>query len=151
MSYPMPTLDLLPSRDRQQTGSSISTKSIVIVDASANQYHYLFASSLDSMEVHILNEQEDGIVQILSLLQQYHHLSRLLLFCKGAPSRIELGTTILNEANLWIYADTIREWRNYFTHDAEIVIYACDLATTRMGQAFISWLGLLTRACVKVV
>lgn len=151
MPHPMPTLDILHSRDYQQTGSSISTKSMVIVDASANQYHFLLAGSLDSMEVHVLNEQEDGIVQILSLFQQYHHLSRLFLFCKGAPSRIELGTTILNETNLWIYADAIREWRNYFTQDAEIFIHGCDLATTRLGQAFVSWLGLLTRACVIVV
>lgn len=151
MPHPMPTLELLSSRDCQQTGSSISTKSIVIVDASANQYHYLLANSLDSMETHILNEQEDGIVQILSLLQQYHHLSRLFLFCKGASGQIELGATILSETNLWIYADAIREWRKYFTQDAEILIHGCDLVPNRMGQAFVSWLGLLTRVCVTVV
>lgn len=151
MPYSMPALDILSSRDCQQTGSSINTRSIVIVDASVNQYHYLLADSRDGMEVHILNEQEDGIVQIQSLLQKYHHLSRLFLFCEGAPSRIELGATILDETNLWIYADAIREWRNYFTQDTEILIHGCDLASNRLGQAFVSWLGLLTRACVQVV
>lgn len=151
MLHPIPTLNSPPFRDCQQTGYPPDAKSIVVVDAAVNPSHDLLASPLDGMEVNILNRQQDGIAQILSLLQQYHHLSRLFLFCKATSNRIELGTTLLSEANLWIYADAIREWRNYFTHDAEIVIHGSDLTSTRMGQAFVSWLGLLTRASVKVV
>lgn len=151
MLHPMPTLNSPSFSDCQQTGTPPNAMSIVVMDATMNPSHDLIAYPLEDAEVHILNGQEDGIAQILSLLKQYHYLSRLYLFCKGASNRIDLGTTFLSEANLWIYADAIREWRNYLTLDAEIVIHGCDLTTTRTGQAFVSWLGLLTRACVRVV
>lgn len=147
----MPTQEFIPFLDCQQTGSIPRSKSIVVVDAAVNPHHDLLANPLEGVEVNILNGQEDGIAQILSLLQKHQSLSRLFLFCKGTSNRIDLGTTFLSETNLWIYADAIREWRNYLTYDAEIVIHGCDLTTTQMGQAFVSWLGLLTRACVRVV
>ena len=150
MPYSVPTLNPVSSRRHQQAESPLKANSIVIVDAAVNQHQSLFKHLLGSMEVHILNEQEDGITQIKSLLQQYQSLSKLHLVCTGAPGQIELGTTLLSEINLWAYADAIRQWRNYLTYDAEILIHGCDLATNRMGQAFVSWLGLLTRSCVKV-
>lgn len=150
MSYLAPTLNVLPL-PTESANKSFDTTSIVIVDAAVNQYHYLPTSSHNGMEVHILNEQEDGITQILSLLQQHHQLSRIFLFCKGTSSQIVLGKTSLSETNLWIYADAIREWRNYFAQDAEILIHGYDLATNRISPAFVSWLGLLARACVQVL
>ena len=151
MSQSLPTLNLLPSRSDLRTDSSLDIKGIAVVDAAAKQYQYLRANPPHSMEIHILNEQEDGITQIQSLLHQYQCLSMLFLFCQGAPGRINLGTTLLSEANLWAYADAIRQWRNYLTQDAEIIIHGCDLATNRTGKAFVSWLEFLTRACVQVV
>lgn len=151
MLHPIPTLKSPPVGNGHLTGASPSTTSIVVVDAAVSPSYDLLANSLEDGEVHILNEQEDGVVQILSLLKQYHHLSRLILFCQGASNRIDLGATLLSEENLWIYADTIRGWRHFLTHDGEIEIHGCDLATTQMGQALVSWLALLTRAYVRVV
>lgn len=151
MLHPITTLNSPAIKDSQLKGATPRTMSIVVVDADVALSHDLLASPIEDSEVHSLNGQEDGIAQILSLLKQYQHLSKLILFCKGAPNRIDLGTTFLNEANLWIYADMIREWRNFFTHDAEILIYGCDLATTQTGQVLVSWLAFLTRACVRVV
>ncbi|WP_236619116.1 DUF4347 domain-containing protein [Acaryochloris sp. CCMEE 5410] len=130
---------------------SSDPSSIVIIDAAVDQYRYLLMSPLDGMAVHILNGQEDGIAQIVSLLKQHQRLSRLFLFCQGASSQLILGKTALSDTNLWMYADTIREWRHYFAQDAEILIHGCNLNTNRMGQALISWLGLLARVCVQVV
>lgn len=145
-----PILNNLPLPTQSST-QSLDTSSIVVIDAAVNQYRYLLKSPLDGMEVHVLNEQEDGIAQIVSLLQQHQKLSRLFLFCKGASSQIRLGKTNLNETNLWMYADAIREWSNYFTQDAEILIHGCDLDMNPIGQALISWLGLLAKACIQMI
>ena len=150
MPHLAPTRNVLPLPTESST-KSFDTTSIVIVDAAVDQYRYLLTSPLDGMEVHILNEKEDGIAQVLSLLQQHQQLSRLFLFCKGASSQIVLGKTYLSETNLWFYADAIREWRNYLVQDAEILIHGYDRATNRIGPAFVSWLGLLAKASVKVV
>lgn len=151
MPHPKPTPNPSLAQNDPQIESSKSPQSLVVVDAAVNNYQYLLASPLMGMDVHILTGQEDGMTQLQALLPQYRCLSRLHLICKGAPGLIQLGTTLLSEANLWAYADDLRQWRHCLSGDAEIFIYGCDLASTRVGQAFVSWLGLLTSAGIRVL
>ncbi len=124
-------------------------QSLVVVDAAVNNYQYLLTNRLLGIDVHILDGQQDGIAQLQTLFQA-KYLSSLHLICQGAPGQLQLGTTLLSEINLWVYADAIRQWRSSLSDNAEIFIYGCDLAANRVGQAFISWLKLLTGAYVHV-
>lgn len=132
------------------TESCQQAQSIVVVDAAVNNYQYLLANHLLGIDVHILDGQQDGIAQLQTLLLKSQYLSSLHLICQGAPGQLQLGTTLLSEVNLWAYADDIRHWRSSLSDNAEIFIYGCDLAAHRVGQAFISWLKLLTGAYVHV-
>ncbi|BDM83529.1 DUF4347 domain-containing protein [Acaryochloris marina] len=134
-----------------QANTSQSIPSLVVVDATIDNYQSLWASSLLGKEVHILDIETDGIIQIKTLLSQYQGLSCLHLICRGEPGQLELGTTHLSDKNLWEYADEIRQWREYLSDSAEILISGCELAASRVGQAFVSWLGLLSGAAVRVV
>lgn len=134
---------------RLLTESCPHGQSLVVVDAIVNQYQSLLTHRLLGIDVHILDGQQDGIAQLHTLLQS-RHLSSLHLICQGAPGQLQLGNTLLSEMNLWVYADSIRQWRSSLSDNAEILIYGCDLAANRVGQAFISWLKLLTRANVHV-
>ncbi|ABW32286.1 DUF4347 domain-containing protein [Acaryochloris marina] len=128
---------------------SQSTPYLVVVDTAIDNYQYLLASPLLGREVHILDIETDGIAQIKTLLSQFEGLSCLHLICKGGPDHLELGTTRLDVDNLWDYADEICQWQDYLTEGAEIFIYGCELAASRLGQAFVSWLGLLIGATVR--
>lgn len=134
-----------------QVNSSQRVPCLVVVDAAIENYQYLLASPFLGKEIHILDIQTDGIAQLKTLLSQFQGLSCIHLICKGGPGRIELGTTHLSENNLWEYADEIRQWREYLSESAEILISGCELAASRVGQAFVSWLCLLTGAAVRVV
>lgn len=131
------------------TESCQRAQSLVVIDAAVNNYQYLLTNRLLGIDVHILDGQQDGITQLQTLFQS-QHLSSLHLICQGAPGQLQLGTTLLSEINLWVYADAIRQWRSSLSDNAEIFIYGCDLAANRVGQAFISWLKLLTGAYVQV-
>ena len=131
------------------TESCQRAQSLVVIDAAVNNYQYLLTNRLLGIDVHILDGQQDGIAQLQTLFQS-QHLSSLHLICQGAPGQLQLGTTLLSEINLWVYADAIRQWRSSLSDNAEIFIYGCDLAANRVGQAFISWLKLLTGAYVQV-
>jgi hypothetical protein len=128
-----------------------NSKAIVVVDAAIKNHPDWLPHSLEDLEVHRLNDQEEGIAQIQTLLRHYQQLACLHLICQGIPGQMFLGATHLSEANLWVYADDLRQWRDYLVHDAEILIYGCDLAANRVGQAFVSWLELLTGVCVRVL
>lgn len=139
-SPPLPRIDL-----------SSSTQNIVIIDGAVKNYQYLLASPLLGMEVHILSDQTDGIAQTKALLSQGPQFSSLHLICNGGPGQLQMGTTDLNEDNLWAYADGFRQWRPYLAANAEVYIYGCELAVSRAGQALVSWLGLLTGAKVTAL
>lgn len=132
-----------------QVNSSPSPPCLVVVDAAIDNYQYLLASPLLDKEVHFLNIETDGIAQIKILLSQFQRLSRIHLICQGGPGHLELGTTCLSENNLWQYTDEIRQWREYLTESMEILISGCELTADRVGQAFVSWLGLLAGATVR--
>ncbi|MGR3279456.1 DUF4347 domain-containing protein [Acaryochloris marina NIES-2412] len=134
-----------------QVNSSQRIPCLVVVDAAIDNYQYLLASPLLGKEIHVLDIQTDGIAQLKTLLSQFQELSCVHLICQGGPGRLELGTTHLSENNLWEYADEIRQWRGYLSESAEILISGCELAASRVGQAFVSWLCLLTGAAVRVV
>lgn len=148
MSYPLLPWD--SSSAQPQPPLSSQAQSIVVIDAAASDHHYLLASSIKGLKAHILSAQEDGIAQLQALLYQYQRLTRLHLICQGAPGQMRLGTTLLSEVNLWVYADAIRQWRDCLADDAEVLIYGCNLAANRTGVAFVSWLRLLTGACISV-
>lgn len=131
------------------TESCQRAQSLVVIDAAVNNYQYLLTNRLLGIDVYILDGQQDGIAQLQTLFKS-QHLSSLHLICQGAPGQLQLGTTLLSEINLWVYADAIRQWRSSLSDNAEIFIYGCDLAANRVGQAFISWLKLLTGAYVHV-
>lgn len=141
----------LSTEPTSQIDSFQSSRCLVVVDAAMSNHQYLLASPLLGKEVHVLNIQTDGIAQIKTLLSQFQELSCIHLICKGGPGQLELGSTHLSEDNLWMYADEIRQWRDYLTESAEILIYGCELAANRVGLAFVSWLGLLTGAMVRAV
>ena len=147
MSHPLPPLSLTDTQS--PTPSPQNASAIVVVDAAVQNYQSFLASSLMNLQVYRLNAQEDGIAQLQALLSRYQHLSSIHLICQGAPGQMQLGTTRVCEANLWAYADDFRKWRGWLTDNAKISIYGCDLAANRVGKAFVSWLGLLTGACVR--
>lgn len=134
-----------------QVNSSPSAPCLVVIDAAIDNYQSLLTNNRLGNEVYIHDIETDGIAQLKTLLSQFQELSCIHLICKGGPGHLELGTTHLSENNLWEYADEICQWRGYLSESAEILISGCELAASRIGQAFVSWLCLLTGAAVRVV
>lgn len=149
-------LQLMATKNRSaETSASLTElcqypQSLVVIDVAVTNYQSLLPHRLSGMDVYFLDSQQDGIAQLQLLLQQSQLLSSLHLICQGAPGQLQLGTTLLSETNLWVYADDLRHWRRCLSDNAEILIYGCDLAANRVGQAFISWLKFLTGVDVHV-
>lgn len=151
MSQPIPTHN--PELDQMSldTEACQQSRSIVMVDAAVKHYQHLLPKHLLGRDIHILKAEEDGIAQLQSLFPLYPNLSSLHLVCQGAPGQMRIGTTLLSEVNLWAYADELRQWRDSLNDNAEILIYGCNLATNRVGKAFVSWLKFLTGAGIRVL
>lgn len=141
----------LPQNSPPTGDRSLTTSTLVIVDAAVQNYPYLLASPLLGMEVCVLNAQTDGIAQMKSRLSQSPGWTTLHLICHSAPGQLKVGSTCLSEDNLWAYADQFRQWRSYLTQTTEMIIYSSELTTSRAGLALVSWLSLLTGAKVTAL
>ena len=111
---------------------------IVFVSDSVGEYQDLIDSISDDpsriVDVFVLDSQQDGVEAISQTLANYHNLQAIHFVTHGASGQLELGNLLLNNSNLSAYAGQIATWNNALDSEADLLIYGCDLASTRDGQ-----------------
>ena len=123
--------------------------SLLFVDTAIDNYQQLVAgiTPVDSQVV-LLDPARDGIAQISEAIAQYATLSSVQVFSHGSSGKLQLGATQLSLNTLEGYKDDITGWNQTLTDGADILLYACNLATDTEGEALIASLAGLTGADV---
>ncbi len=127
---------------------------LVFVDTSIDGYQELIdqivASHDDSTHLNIieLDDSSDGVGQITHALEQYDHVDAVHILSHGTDASVRLGNVWLDADRLHAYASDIAHWGDALTSDADILLYACNLASTADGQTFLESLSALTGADV---
>ncbi len=127
---------------------------VVIVDTSIDGYQELIdqieadhdgSTHLDIIE---LDNNSDGVEQITHALEQYDHVDAVHILSHGADASVRLGNVWLNADRLNAYAGDIAHWGDALSPNADVMLYACNLASTADGRAFVEGLSALTGADV---
>jgi glycine cleavage system H lipoate-binding protein len=125
---------------------------LVFVDSSVKDAQELVASIVAqqdgsrTLEIHWLDSSQDGVTQITDVLRERQNVTALHLVTHGKDGVLQLGSTLLDAANLHDHASRLSEWGLSLSADADLMIYGCDVAATAEGQRFVSDIGLLTSA-----
>ena len=106
----------LPTTERR------TTKSLVVIDRSVENYHQLVRAMEGRTEIILLDGDKDAIAQISQALSQTGADS-LSIVCHGAPGTLYLGETALNASNIGEHSYLLSEWGV-----KEIRLYACNIA-----------------------
>ncbi|SFE19455.1 DUF4347 domain-containing protein [Nitrosomonas sp. Nm166] len=120
---------------------------IIFIDSNVADYQNLIPQLPDS-EVVVLNADQDGVMQILSVLQGRVELDAIDIISHGTPGVLMLGRGELNSTNLTDYAELLARIGTHLKPDGDILLYGCEVAQGKAGQAFIEQLGQLTGASV---
>jgi hypothetical protein len=88
-------------------------------------------------EVIGVDAQGPGWAQVLAALRGRTDLDAIHIVCHGADGTLLLGDTPLHRGNLQSHAGLLRAIGSSLAPGAGILIYACDVASTPMGQAFV--------------
>ena len=127
---------------------------IVFIDESVSDYQ-AFIDDLESnsdastvFEIVLLNGQSDGIEQINVALSDNSDIDAVHIFSHGNDGAVKIGNTWLNTDNIAEYSNSLGAWSNSFDANADILIYGCNLAETKIGEQFVNQLALLTGADV---
>jgi hypothetical protein len=119
---------------------------VVFVDARVAD-PYAFAA--DGREVILLNLEEDGLSQIAAALAGRSEIAALHIISHGGDGFFTLGS---GEVNIDTMQTTQREWLEAIgqslTVNGDILIYACDFASTETGLAAMNMLAEITVADV---
>ena len=128
---------------------------LVIVDRSVEGYEALVEDLLSartsdrSIEVVYLDENQDGIKQVSSILGGKSNLDSIHLVSHGDDGLLRLGNTVLDSQSLEFNSSEIASWQNALSDGADLLIYGCNVAESEVGEAFVNELSDLIDADIS--
>ncbi len=102
----------------------------------------------DSFEVFVLDPERNGIEQVASVLQDRQGVTALHLLTHGTQDAFRLGDVWLQTTNLQDYASELSAWGESLAADADLLVYACNVAASSAGQSLIDQLAVAVGADV---
>ncbi len=127
---------------------SLHTTKIVFIDSSLDDYQTLHQGLSDGYQAYILASNKDGIEQITHILSKFERVEALHIVSHGTPGTLHLGTTQLNTNNIHRYQNQLQIWSNVLSHQAQILLYGCEVAKGNCGEAFLQSLSYVMGAAI---
>ncbi|MCH2048292.1 MAG: DUF4347 domain-containing protein, partial [Trichodesmium sp. ALOHA_ZT_67] len=119
----------------------LNTKSIVIIDASVENYQQLLKGVVPGVKPFLLGGDTDGIQQIGDILQKNPETDTLHIISHGSPGCLYLGNSQLSLDTLKGYESQLQQWQL-----DNLLLYGCNVAAGDGGEEFIDKLHRLTGA-----
>ena len=133
-----------------QAGEEQRRREIVFVDSGVADAQALIddlrARSGAELVVVQLDAQRDGVEQITDALAQVSDVDAVHIVSHGTDRALKIGSTWLTADDLDSRADSLTQWREALSADADLLLYGCDLAAGPQGQALLQGLQQLTGA-----
>ena len=133
---------------RSIVGSRVGSERLIIIDSavslSETQIEMLGDSDAETTQ---LDGDQDGMIQIASILENRQNLSTIDIFSHGSAGQLKLGNTEINAETLRQYQDNLTGWTGA-SQTTDILLYACSLAKGAEGHQFIQQFSALTGADV---
>ena len=126
--------------------SATNPKEIVFIDQGIDDYHSLVNGTKSGIEIHILGCTQDGVLQMTNILNQRSDINAIHIVSHGNVGYLSLGNSVLSTDTLSKYQDALFSWQAGLKHNADILIYGCNVAKGLIGQQFIKQLTALTGA-----
>ncbi|MEY2976016.1 MAG: hypothetical protein RLZZ435_153, partial [Cyanobacteriota bacterium] len=126
--------------------SPLEGQNLLFIDSAVENYQYFVNSAAENTQVFVLDQQQDGILQISSVLDSYSNIDSLQIVSHGTSGSLRLGKSSVESWDS--YTDELAGWSQALSKDADILFFGCNVAQGEQGQAFVSQLSTLTGADV---
>ena len=139
----------LADRELAASDEVANKKQIAFIDAGVVNAADIIAGMDNSIEVILLDAENDGVEQIAATLSGRQDVDAIHIFSHGRSGTLDLGTTKLTEASmLGKHADEMEVIRNSLSVSGDILIYGCDFASKARGVSAVEALAEATGADV---
>lgn len=125
---------------------TISTQSIVFIDATVSDRQTLINSVAPGTAVVVLDANRNGVEQITETLAHVQSIESIHIVSHGSPGCLYLGNSQLSLDTFAEHTAQIQTWRSALSAEASILLYGCNVAAGDAGSEFVESLHALTHA-----
>ena len=93
--------------------------------------------------------QSDPVEQMGAVIRAGDGIRSVRIISHGSDGTIWLGGMAINLDYLFAKSGELSDWKSHLSEDADLLLYGCDIASTRHGQAFANYLAHLTQTDVS--
>lgn len=113
---------------------------VVFIDSRVADIQTLLNGLAPDEQAFVLNDTSDGLSQIATILKDngLTGLSSISIVGHGAPGEIELGSSVIDDANLASDAAALATIGASLAANGTLALYGCDTAEGATGSQFIS-------------
>lgn len=133
--------------DADGDAAAASYNELVVVDSRVDNHENLLVDMPSNVTVIVVDADEDGLAaiggQLASASQPF---GAIHIISHGASGSFTLGSTTVDSSSLSSQSDTLQDWSQYLTEDADILLYGCDIAADSEGREFLQQLSHITGA-----
>jgi hypothetical protein len=117
-----------------------TTTQVVFIDSRRPDIAELIKGALPGEQIFVLDPTQDGLDQIASILKanDLTGLSAISMVGHGASGEIDLGSTVIDDANLANDTAALSAIGASLVPGGDLTLYACDTAAGATGHQFIA-------------
>lgn len=121
---------------------------VYVIDGGLKDIDDLVANLPSGATWYVLQPHENGVEQLAAILTNHQDLSAIHLFSHGSSGNLQLGSTLLDTANLDFYSSQLAIIGEALSGDGDLLLYGCNVAQGETGLVFINRLSEITGADV---
>src|SRR5262249_48273459 len=120
--------------------STLGAKRVVFIDSRVPDVQDLLDGLAPDERAFVLDPAGDGLEQIADILASYNltDLESISIVSHGASGELELGSSLITDANLPGSANALAEIGAALAPAGAIQLYGCDVAQGAAGRQFIN-------------
>ena len=109
----------------------------VFIDSTVKDYQTLLNGTNGGSSVTVINPDQYGIAQVTATLASVTGANSLHIVSEGDVGNFWLGKDFVSTENIARYANDLQAWKTALSPVANILLYACNLASGENGVALV--------------
>jgi Domain of unknown function (DUF4347) len=113
---------------------------VVFIDSRVPDIQDLLSGLESGEKAFVIDGNSDGLDQIAAILTSQHltNLTGIQIIAHGAPGQLDVGSTVLNDADLASHAAPLSAIGAALAPGSSLALFACDTAAGATGHQFIA-------------
>jgi glucose/arabinose dehydrogenase len=131
-----------------ENSSTTAPVEIAFVDAGVQSHDQLAELIRDGVEVVLIDAASNPISQITEAIRRRSNIAALHIVSHGQSGSLQLGGQVIDTATLRNHFAALESWQAHLRHNADILIYGCNVGAGSQGEQLLRVLAESTGADV---